>query len=237
MLRASIAIGIALVALATPARATLQISWDFGSATGGCIDNAACDQSPLIGTLQLANQLINGVAVNGSIQTSTKSSGLNVLNTSSLSVINTNAISTAATVTVGDTDFIGPVDAFSTSGAGTWQGAVGSTATLNWFNDARNSQGAESATDTPGILIDTFTSTPTLFADSFSHNGSGPATDPGLFSMTEQITGLLTPGATLLNRGQTEIKTATPIREPGSAALLGTALLGMQVLRRSMRRR
>jgi len=45
--------------------------------------------------------------------------------------------------------------------------------------------------------------------------------------MTEQAIGTLTAGATLLNRGQPEIKSATPIQEPGSLALLGASLLGM----------
>lgn len=99
-----------LIAYATPSHATLQIAWDFGGVTGGCVDNSGCDLSPLVGRLELSDQLINGVEVNGSIQTSTKSAGLTILNTSSLSVINTNGTPILATVTVGDTSFIGPVN-------------------------------------------------------------------------------------------------------------------------------
>jgi|GraSoiStandDraft_4_1057263.scaffolds.fasta_scaffold01452_7 hypothetical protein len=218
---------IALLALAAPANATLQIAWDFGGTTGLCVDNTGCDTNPTTGILQLQDQTINGVTVNGSIQTSTKSPTIDILNTSSLSVINTTASSIPVTVTVSDNNFIGPVTQFATAGSGVWQNAVGSNITLNWYNDPANGQGADNAGDTPGSLIDTFTSTALLAADSFSHNGSGAVADGALFSMTEQATGTLTAGATLLNRGQTEIKSATSVPEPGSLALLGAGLLGM----------
>src|SRR6185369_2756057 len=205
-----------------PANAVLQIAWDFGGTTGGCVDNTGCDLNAAVGTLQLADQTINGVTVNGSIQTSTKSSSLDILNTSSLSVINTTGSDIQVTVTVGDNNFIGPVTQFATAGSGVWQNAIGSTLTLNWYNDPANAQGADTAGDTPGALIDTFNSTALIAADSFSHNGSGAVADGAPFSMTEQVTGTLTAGAPLLNRGQTEIKSAAiAVPEPGSLAVLG----------------
>jgi len=216
------------------AQATLMLSANFGGTIFNCSDNqASCDTDPAVGSLQIANQSIGGVQVNGSIQTSTKTAGApQILNTSSLSVINNNTTTTAIIVTIGDTDFNGPVNSFNTSGSGVFQQAVGSSATLNWFDDPNNAQGATSPTTTPGTMIDMFSKTATVVADSFSHNGSGPVNDPGLFSMTEQVVGSLIAGGQLLNRGQTEIKNPVVIPEPASLAILAIGLIGTWLVRR-----
>ena len=52
-----------------------------------------------------------------------------------------------------------------------WQNAIGSTITLNWFDDPNNGQGADLPNDTPGNLIHTFTNTATTIVDAFSDNG------------------------------------------------------------------
>jgi hypothetical protein len=222
-----------------PAHATLQLAGTFNGSTFLCVDNdTACDLNLSTGTIQLGDQVIGGVEVNGSVQrsqgTPANPNPLDILSTSSLSVINTLGTSVLVTVAVSDTSFAAPVASFNTSGSGTWETAGGSTATLNWFADAANAQGADTATDTPGTLIDTFTSTAVGPADSFSHNGAGAISLLAPFSMTEQVSGSLTAGANLLNRGQTEILTPAP--EPASIALLGMGLIGIAAIGKRARR-
>jgi len=213
-----------------PAHATLQVAGTFNGTSFLCVDNdSSCDLNLSTGTIQLADQVIGGVEVDGSVQrsqgTPANPNPLDILSTSSLSVINTLGTSVLVTVAVSDTSFAAPVASFNTSGSGTWETANGSTATLKWWADAANAQGADNATDTPGTLIDSFTSTAVGPADSFSHNGAGAISLLSPFSMTEQISGTLTAGANLLNRGQTEILTPAP--EPASLLLLGAGLLGL----------
>ena len=224
------------LAAATPAHATLQVAVSIGPINFFCADNTACDNNPAVGILDVGNQSFAGIDVNGSIQTSVGTPGnpgpLDILNTGSLSIINHNTFSVTATAAISDTDFAGPVSGFATAGSGTFQTAAGSSVTLNWFDDPNNAQGADTATDTPGTLIDTFSATANSRADSFNHNGTGSVSDSGPFSMTLQVTGTLTGGGELLNRGQTEIKTPTPAPEPASLALLGLGLVGLAAFRR-----
>jgi hypothetical protein len=62
---------------------------------------------------------------------------------------------------------------------------------MEWFNDPANTQGADFAGDTPGIMVNTATDTPEdgISNQSFggpgtAFNVSGAVTDPALFSMT-----------------------------------------------------
>jgi hypothetical protein len=223
---------------ANPAHATLQLAAQFGATTFLCVDNAACDTNLSTGTIQLADQTIGGVTVNGSIQKSTGTpanpAAQDLLNTSSLSAINTLGVAVSYIVTVSDTSFLGPVATFNTSGSGVVENGIGTTANQKWWADAANAQGADAVNDTPGTLIDSSTFTATSVADSYAHNGSGPFAAAGLFSMTEQISGSIAANGTLLNRGQTEILTPAP--EPASMLLLGAGLLGLGAFVRGRRR-
>jgi hypothetical protein len=228
MLRSLTALA-ALVAVSAPASATLQIAVDVSGDTFFCADNGACDTNPAVGIVQVANGTINGVTVNGSIQASTRSP--NFLSTSSLSIINDTASTKAITVAVGDTDFFGPATKVLFTGSGVWQSAFHSDITMNWFVDAANTQGAATATDTPGALVGAFADTAGPILDSFSTDGSGSIhLLPGEFSMTEQAVIDLTAGGQLINRGQD----MNAVPEPSTWALtaIGFGFLAWAGLRK-----
>jgi hypothetical protein len=219
----------ALGFVSAPAQATLQVIADVSGSVSACVDQAACDLNSAVGIIQVANGILNGVQINGSIQTSTgtpASPGPNILNTSSLSIINTTGAAKTLTVVVSDTDFTGPVASFLTAGSGVWQNAIGATITLSWFDDPENGQGADTATDTPGNLIDQFKDTSTLLVDSFSHDGSGIVTDKGPFSMTEEAVFTLPAFGQLVNRGQTEVKEPA-VPEPSTWAMMLLGFVGL----------
>ena len=91
-----------------------------------------------VGIIQIGSGILNGVQVNGSLQTSTgtpANPGPDILNTSSLSIINLTGVTKTVTVVVSDTDFTGPVGSWASSASGTWQNAVGSHITMNWYDD------------------------------------------------------------------------------------------------------
>lgn len=219
---------LALIALLTPAHATLQVSIDVN----GFTDFAS---SPT-GTLAVASFTLDGVTVSNALEQSFGTPrtplGINILNTSSLQLTNNSGATRIIKVTVGDTDFHPPVWVASTAGSGVWVGAGDlSHITMNWFGDPLNQQGASTVNDTPGILLDTFSNTSNGdLNDGFSHNGEGFFVGQlfAPFSFTEQATIVLAAGGSLINRGQS----VAAVPEPASWVMMGLGFMALVGLHR-----
>jgi hypothetical protein len=245
------------LALVTPAQATLMLSGSFdGGAPVIARDNditntcgaiaVGCqlpDLDPTVGILVLGpTSAGTGGTLNiqGTVQTSDAGT-VNRLDSTGTQVTNLGTTAHSFVVAIGDINFLGPVLEATTTGAGQWShlgGGYGDTSIqMAWFNDPANTQGAESPFDTPGDLIDLFAATPGGLGganpQSFSHTG-GPfdVSDPDLFGMTLQFSGVLDAGVRLTGREMTEIKPQVPM--PATLLLVGIGLLGMPLLRRSL---
>jgi hypothetical protein len=247
-----------------PADATLIVSGSFdGGAPVFAIDNSAVstcgavavgcqlpDLDPTVGILTLAPTTAGaggGLNIQGTVQTSDRPNGGSTLNRLDSTGTQVTALSGDHTfvVAVGDTNFIGPVTQATTTGAGQWShlgGGYGATDILmRWFNDPLNDQGAESPSDTPGLLLDTFAATPGGLGganpQSFAHTG-GPfgVNDPDLFSMTLQFSGTLAEGVRLTGREMTLVKPLA-VSQPPALGLysLGAALMGLVLVARRRR--
>jgi hypothetical protein len=217
-------------ALIAPASATLQIAANIGPDTFFCADGQACDSSGTSNLIITDNTILDGILFSSS-SASSASGATDFLNASNLLITNTNAVPVDITITVSNTNFTAPVSVFASADSGVWQGSALSTASMKWFIDSANAQGADNAFDTPGVLVDTdfATSAGPVFA--FSRNNPLIASaQSSPFSMTEQLTLHLGAGESIVNRGQTIIGSAIP--EPSTWAMLGLGTLFLALVAR-----
>ena len=230
-----------IVGYAGPTKAALQLSAVVSGTSFSCVDQAACDNNPVVGFLGLgtvaAPLVINGVSVFGSLhiaQGIPGNPGPNLLTSSSLQVANLSGAARDIEVAVGATSFSGPASSFATTGSGTWVNTAGSNIALGYFIDAANAQGADTPGDTPGVSVTPFNDVAVGALDSFSHSGSGPINLGAPYSMTLHFAFDLAPGGQLISRGQA---IATSIPEPITLAIFGTGLLGLAFATRTSRAR
>jgi hypothetical protein len=240
--------------LLTPglAHATLQaaVSLDGGASLLACDQNVCAggavptflDTNPTLGILATDAVVLGLVTASFAVQTSV-SGTVNTLSSGGTVIQNTDVVAHTLRLTIGDTDFLGPADAFTATGSGTWVDLTlpslygGSTITMAWGNDPANAQGAEFAGDTPGLLLATAMDTPIdgvpnqSFGSGAAFNVSGFVNDPADFSMTLDNTLILGPGIRLESRGQALSKpliVAVPMPSAAWLVMLG----GMLMLRR-----
>ena len=232
------------LAAAQSAQATLLISITVGGQNFCAADNnVVCtfgtqiqDQDAASGRIELNPTNLAGVLVTGAAQQATFGPSNNILNTSFLQATNTTGATLTGTVAVSATNFIGPANTAFASGSATYQNAVGSSTTIEWYNDPNNAQGALTPTTRPGTMIATTTKSVTLVADSLSFNaGPIPVNDPGLFSMTIGTNFSLVAGGTIVGNSQTELKPIGIVPEPATLALFGSGLTWLAARQRRRR--
>lgn len=236
VLRKAIGLVFLLVVLTAPVEAALISAVSINGAPAACAtdNNTACgfgtqilDINPDVNVMSFGNNPIDllGLVVTGASQQATFGGLQNILNTSSTQIENTTGQTMTVQVAVSATNFTPQALLAFISGSATWENAVGSSILMRWYNDSGNAQGAEFATDTPGTLLGQCFDTVTLEADATACSfGSIPVNDLGLFSMTLFTEFVITPGALVVNRGQTMIKPVVQAPEPASMALFGLAL-------------
>ena len=209
----------ALIALANPASARLQITLQSGANTFSCFDGQlSCDQSGGANNLLIVDQTVGGVLVQLAL-TQSVSGAINELQLSSSNIVNEGGAPVTIKLLASDTDFIGPVSAINNSGSLTFNSNVGAPlSTLSFWADPLNTQGAN-PTNTPGTLLESVSGSAATDPDSFSGSLITPFSALGPYSMTE--------GASLSLRGLGSItgfnqsmESTSPIPEPSTWAML-----------------
>ncbi len=219
---------------ASPAKATLQIAFTDGTNVVTCADGQACDLAGPSHNIIVLNETVGAFHIIGTVAASSSALGDNNLQFSTSLIQNTGSTLGHLTAIVGDTNFIGPVDAVRESASLTFNNATGSgTSTLRFFADPANGQPAGVGLVIPGVQLFSTTGAPLTDPDSFSGTHVSPFAAGGLFSMTETANLALKAGGSITGFNES-MQSTTAIPEPSTWVMLGIgfAALGFAGYRR-----
>lgn len=215
------------------AHATLQLAFQNGASTFNCADGQVCDLSGPTSNLLVLNQQIGAFHVEGTFA----ESGAKSLSESNLTITNTSNTSQTLVFAASATGFLGPVHFIGESGSGTFENAIGGSGSLSFHADTANQQGADTATDTPGVLL--FNPSTSVLTDPQAFDGNHLsaflASNP--YSMTLDYSITLPAGGSIVGL---ESAMTAGIPEPRTWAMMAigfvlTAGLGLKRRQRSAR--
>jgi hypothetical protein len=204
---------------AAPAHATLQIAFTDGTNVVTCADGQACDLAGPANNIIVLNETVGAFHIIGTVAASSSAIGNDNLQFSTSLIQNSGSSLGHLTAIVGDTNFIGPVNAVRESASLTFNSAVGSGAsTLRFFADPANGQPAGVGLNIPGTQLFTTSGSPSTDPDSFAGTNTSPFSAGGLFSMTETANLALIGGGSITGFNESMATTAIP--EPRTWAML-----------------
>lgn len=215
-------VGILLGAtmLAAPAHATLQIAFTDGTTVITCADGQACDLAGPANNIIILNETVGQFHIIGTVAASLSSTGEDNLQLSTSLIQNSGTTLGHLGIVVGDTNFIGPVNAVRESASLTFNDAVGSgPSTLSFFADPANGQPAGIGLSTPGSALFTTSGTPTTNPSSFAGSNLSLFSAAGPFSMAEAANLALLGGSSITGFNASMESSAIP--EPSTWAMLG----------------
>jgi PEP-CTERM motif len=220
---------------ASPAHATLDISFTDGANTFTCADQTSCDLDGAVKNILLINTVVGNFRIEGSFALSTFGT-TDDLSTSSLTIFNSGGAGTLRMV-VGDTDFTAPVTTTRESGSLTFNEGIGSAATLGFFADVTNAQPAGPTLNVPGVALLQRSGIVTSNPDSFADTANTPFVATGPFSLTETASLTMAGGSNITGFNQAIDATSGVVPEPSTWAMMGIgfALMAFMGVRRRNR--
>jgi hypothetical protein len=226
---------VALLA-ANEANARLQLSISANGATFSCFDGQlGCDQSGGANNLLVVNTLVGGAFVELTLAQSAFGKP-NELQLSSSNIVNESGHAIKITLLASDTNFVSPTAFIRESGSLTFNSAIGSgQSMLQFWADHANTQGANPL-NTPGVLLDTVTGTPTTDPDSFSGSLTSPFFATGPFSMTEGGSLALKAGGSITGFNQS-MESGVPEPKTWAMVILGFGVMALMGVRKARKDR